>query len=94
MRALESNSQKSDLTCEDDGLKSWRQVLGFVVADISLNPLYANNEAITILTYPGPPAESIVDVFRKKLRPVLSNARGTRTKRNGAHAITTLKSGR
>jgi hypothetical protein len=69
MRALESNSQKSDLTCEDDGLKSWRQVLGFVVADISLNPLYANNEAITILTYPGPPAESIVDVFRKKLRP-------------------------
>jgi DNA-binding CsgD family transcriptional regulator len=94
MPAPESSSQKSDLTANDDGVKSWRPVLGFIVADTSLKPLFANSEAIAILTYPGPPPQSIFDMFHKKLRPGFSNGSSSRTKQNGANPIFAFQSGR
>jgi DNA-binding CsgD family transcriptional regulator len=94
MPAPESSSQKSDLTANDDGFKSLRPVLGFIVADTSLKPLLANSEAIAILTYPGPPPQSISDMFHKKLHPGFSNGSGSRTKKNGTYPIFTFQSGR
>jgi DNA-binding CsgD family transcriptional regulator len=69
-------------------------VQGFLVADASLRPLFANHEATTILTYPGSPPQSLANAFQKKLRPNLLRAQGPPTNWNGAHPIVKFKSGR
>jgi DNA-binding CsgD family transcriptional regulator len=94
MRAPESYAPKSHSTENGNGLQSWRPALGVVVADASLKPLFANQEALFILNYPAPLSQNIVDVFHRKLRPGLSNAGNFRTRRNGADSILMLKSGR
>jgi DNA-binding CsgD family transcriptional regulator len=94
MYAPELNSHKFRLTDNDGGAPSWRPVLGFLVTDASLKPLFANNEAIAILTYPELSPQSVVDLFHKKLRPGLSNAGGPRTNGHGEYLTMKLKSGR
>jgi DNA-binding CsgD family transcriptional regulator len=75
-------------------LISWPPVLGLLVADASWKPLFANREASAILTYPGPPPQSLVDAFHKKLRPSFLRAQSSPTNRNQAHPIVQFKSGR
>lgn len=69
-------------------------VLGFLVADASLRPLFANHEATTILTYLGPPLQSLPDAFHKKLRPSLLRVQSSPTNRICAYPIIQFKSGR
>jgi len=93
MQSSESSPQKSRLG--DNGtLTAWPPLLGFLVADASLKPLFANHEAIAILTYPGPSLQSLADVFDKKVRPSLVTAQSFATNRNRTHPIMKLKSGR
>lgn len=75
-------------------LTGWPPVLGFLVADPSSRPLFANHEATTILTYPGPPPQSLADAFHKKIPPTILRAQGSPTTRNRAHPIIQFKSGR
>jgi DNA-binding CsgD family transcriptional regulator len=79
---------------ESRKLIGWPPALGLLVADASLRPLFANHEAITILTYPGAPPQSLVDAFHKKLRPSFLRAQSSPTDRNQAHPIVQFKSGR
>jgi len=69
-------------------------VRGLLVADASLKPLFANNEADATLTYPEASLRSLGDVFHQKVRPGLFSAKGSLLDRNGARAILKLKSGR
>jgi DNA-binding CsgD family transcriptional regulator len=94
MQASASNPQKSRLSAGNGNATAWTAVPGFVVADASLKPLFANHEAITILTYPGPPSQSLCDILHKKVRPGLFSAPGSSVNSNGAHPIMELKSGR
>jgi DNA-binding CsgD family transcriptional regulator len=72
----------------------WPPVLGFLVADASLKPLFANHEAITILTYPGPASQSLADVFHKKVRVSLLRAQSSAANRSRARSVIQIKSGR
>jgi DNA-binding CsgD family transcriptional regulator len=78
-----------------DGSKPARRLplLGFLVADASLKPLFANQEAIVILTYPGP-RQSLPDAFHKRVRPCLLRAQSSATDLNRANPIAKFKSGR
>jgi DNA-binding CsgD family transcriptional regulator len=69
-------------------------MVGLVVADASLKPLFSNQEAITILTYPGPPSHSPFDVFRKKVGGSLLRAEISSTNRSRTYSVIQFKSGR
>jgi len=75
-----------------DKLAGRPPVLGFLVADASLRPLFANHEATAILSFPGPSPQNLADTFHKKLRPSLLRAQTSRT--NCAYPIIEFKSGR
>jgi len=79
-------------------MDSWsnenRTARGFLVADASLKLLFANNEAITILTYPGQSSQSLAEVFHKKILPALCSTQGSQINRNRGQAVIKLKSGR
>jgi len=93
MQAPESSLQKSRAAGDKPRATSWPAVLGFVLADTSLAPLFANPEAIAILTYPGRLHQNLADVLRKKIGPGLFSARPSTSNHNG-HALTMeLKSG-
>jgi len=94
MQASKSNTQKSRLQGDSGGLRAWPSVLGFLVADASLEPLFANHEAIAILAYPGPPSQSLNDLFHQKVHPGLLSAQGPPTNGNSIHPTIKLKSGR
>ena len=94
MRALEPKPQKPRPTGDTDRQTVWPPVTGFIVADASLKPLFANNEAISILTYPGSPAQSIADIFQKRVLPNLANAQSAPSYKSDGHATLKLKSGR
>jgi DNA-binding CsgD family transcriptional regulator len=66
---------------------------GFLVADSSLKLIFANNDAVNILSYPGPLAQNIAEMFQKKVRPALVSAAASPSNGNG-HSILKLKSGR
>ena len=93
MSASESNSQKSRASGDKRRLTAWGPALGFLVADASLKPIFANSDAITILTYPGPTSRNLADAFDKEVRPALFKARDSAINGNG-HPILKLKSGR
>ena len=81
-----------------DGNKLARQSpappgLGLVLANSSLRPLFANHEAVTILTYPGPP-QSWATSFAKKMRRELLRAQGSPSNPNVAAPVIQFKSGR
>lgn len=94
MQASDSNPQELRLAGDSGGLAAWQTLMGFVVADASLKPLFANNEAITILTYPRPSLHGLAHAFHKKVRPALLKVQGSAKNRSGAHTIVKLKSGR
>ena len=94
MQASETNKQKSRLAGDPGGLAVWPPVAGFLVADASQKPLFANHEAMTILTYPGPSSQSLADAFQKKLRPSLFRAQNLPIPQNGAQPSIKLQSGR
>jgi DNA-binding CsgD family transcriptional regulator len=93
MPGSESNPQKSRATGDKRRLTARGPALGLLVADASLKPIFANNDAITILTYLGPTSRNLADVFDKELRRALFNARDSAINGNG-HPIMKLKSGR
>jgi DNA-binding CsgD family transcriptional regulator len=66
---------------------------GFLVADASLRLIFANSDAITILTYPAPMSQNLADIFQKKIGPALVTSGASPTNGNG-HPIMKLKSGR
>jgi DNA-binding CsgD family transcriptional regulator len=78
---------------DDSKLARRLPLLGFLVADASLKPLFANQEAIAILTYPGP-RQSLPDAFHKRVRPSLLRAQSSATDLNRANPIAKFKSGR
>jgi DNA-binding CsgD family transcriptional regulator len=94
MPATELNKQKSRLAGDRGGLAVWPPVAGFLVADASQKPLFANNEAIAILTYAGPSSQSLADAFQKKLRPSLFRAQCLPIPQNNAQPSIKLQSGR
>jgi DNA-binding CsgD family transcriptional regulator len=94
MRALESNQQKPRPLGDANRQTAWPPVTGFIVADASLKPLFANNEAISILTYPGSPAMGIADVFQKKVVPNLFSTHLAQAHKSEGLTTLKLKSGR
>jgi len=94
MQASKSSTQKARLQGDSGRLAAWPSVLGLLVADASLKPLFANHEAIAILTYPGPSSQSLTDLFHQKVHPGLLNAQGSATNGNRIHPTIKLKSGR
>jgi DNA-binding CsgD family transcriptional regulator len=94
MRALEPNPQKPRPAGDKERQTVWPPITGFIVADASLKPLFANDEAISILTYPGSSAQGIVDIFQKKVLPNLPTALSVPSYKNDGHATLKLKSGR
>jgi DNA-binding CsgD family transcriptional regulator len=94
MQGSKSNTQKARLQGDSGRLTGWSSALGFLVADASLEPLFANHEAITILTYPGPSSQSLTDIFQQKVHPGLLSAQGSPIIGNRIHPIIELKSGR
>jgi DNA-binding CsgD family transcriptional regulator len=89
-----SNLQKSRTGADKAKASSWPTVMGFVVADASFAPLFANQEAIAILSYPGTASYSLVEVLQKKIRPGLANAQLPASNHNGHTPVLELKSGR
>jgi DNA-binding CsgD family transcriptional regulator len=94
MQSSESNPQKSRPLGDNRTRTTWPPVLGFLVADASLKPLFANHDAIAILTYPGPSPQTLADVFHKKVRPGLLSAQSSRSNRNQTQPVMKFKSGR
>lgn len=93
MQGSESNPRKSRATDDKGRLTARGPALGFLVADASLKPIFANKDAITILTYLGPTSRNLTDVLDKKVRRALFNARDSAINGNG-HPTMKLKSGR
>ena len=93
MSGSESNPQKSPATGDKRRLTARGPALGLLVADASLKPIFANKDAIAILTYLGPTSRNLSDVFDKEVRRALINARASAINGNG-HPIMKLKSGR
>jgi DNA-binding CsgD family transcriptional regulator len=93
MRALDPIPQKSRPVADRNRQTVWPPVTGFIVADASFKPLYANDEAISILTYPGSQAHSTVDLFQKKVLPIL-NGHSAQAQRTDGQATAKMKSGR
>lgn len=93
MRALDSSPQKSRPSADTDRQTVWPPVTGFIVTDASFKPLYANNEAISILTYPGSQAHSTVDLFQKKVLSIL-NGHSAQAEKTDGQATSKMKSGR
>jgi len=93
MQTPESNAQNSRLLKASDTFTAWPGSSGLLVADASLKPLFANDEAIAILSYPGPASQSLADMFHKNVRPRLVGAQSMPT--NGKRApFMKFKSGR
>lgn len=90
MPGSETNSQKPRLDYRDTAHPVPH---GFLVADASLKLIFANSDAVAILTYPGLISQSLDEVFQKKIRPALLNVGGVTPNGNG-HSIMKLKSGR
>ena len=93
MPTPESNPQKHRLAGEEHRDGAHPGLHGFLVADASLRLIFANSDAIAILSYPGLASPNVADVFEKKIRPALIDAGGVAANGNG-HAITKFKSGR
>jgi DNA-binding CsgD family transcriptional regulator len=94
MQTSVSDLQKANSLGDANRFISWPPVLGFLVADASLKPLFANHEAITVLTYPAPPPPNIADAFQKKIRRSLLRDGSSPTDRSRAHRVIQFKSGR
>jgi DNA-binding CsgD family transcriptional regulator len=90
---VDSNEKKSRQVGDAHRQTAWPPVTGFIVADASLKPLYANNEAISILTYPGSPTQNTADLFQKKVLPVL-NGHTAQAQKTYSQAAAKVKSGR
>jgi len=67
--------------------------LGLVLVNSSFRPLFANHEAVTILTYPGPP-QGWPASFGKKIRRELLRAQGSSSNPNVAAPVIQFKSER
>lgn len=93
MRALDSNQKKSRQVSEAHRETAWPPVTGFIVADASFKPLFANNEAISILTYPGSSAQNTPDLFQKKVLPIL-NGHSSQAHKTDGQTTSKMKSGR
>ncbi len=94
MQTWESNPQKFRLPGESGTSSAWPPVFGLLVADASLKLLFANHEAIAILTYPEPSLQTLADLFHKKVRPGLVSAQSSLRNGNHTNLIMKLKSGR
>jgi DNA-binding CsgD family transcriptional regulator len=94
MQTSESDLRKPYSEGESSKLAGRPHVLGFLVADASLRPLFANHEAITILTYPGPPPQTLAGAFPRKVRSHLLRAQSSPTNGCRGYPIIQLKSGR
>jgi DNA-binding CsgD family transcriptional regulator len=94
LQASKSNPQKSRSAGDEEKVVAWPPVLGFVVADASWKPLLANNEAITILAYPGSSTQSLAELFQKKVRPAILDAPDSPANGNRFPSLTRLRSGR
>jgi len=93
MQRSEANSQSRALA-ENSARTEWRPVVGFLVADAALKPLYTNDEAIAILTYPGPSRQAFADIYQRKVRPGLMSAHTSAATRDRAHTVMKFRSGR
>jgi DNA-binding CsgD family transcriptional regulator len=94
LQASKSNLPKSPSPGEGGRVITWPPVLGFLVTDASLKPVLANNEAISILSYPGPSSESLADLFQKKVRLAILNTPAPPVNGNGFPSATRLRFGR
>jgi DNA-binding CsgD family transcriptional regulator len=94
MPTPKTNFQKSVAETETAKTVRWPAVRGFVVTDNSLAPLFANQEALAILTYPEPSSQNFAQMLQKKIRPTLADATSASANHNGHSSIMELKSGR
>jgi DNA-binding CsgD family transcriptional regulator len=78
----------------DSKFVGWPSAQGLIVVDASLRALFSNHEAITILSYPGPPSHTHFDVLRKTLRRSLLRAQISSTGPGLTYAVIPFKSGR
>lgn len=94
MQESKSNPQRVPLANDGARPSVVPAALGFLVADASLKPLFANDEAIAILTYPRPSLQRLAELFQKKVRPGIVNSLDSPANGDGAQAIMKLRSGR
>lgn len=94
MRTPKTDLRKSSQGTETAKLPCWAAERGFVVTDNSLAPLFANREALAILTYPETSSQNVAQILQKKIRPSLACAMSPSTNHNGHSPIIELKSGR
>jgi DNA-binding CsgD family transcriptional regulator len=93
MQTSDPNAQNSRLLKASETFTAWPGASGLLVADASQRPIFANDEAMAILSYPGPALQSLADVFHKNVRPRLVSAQNSSL--NGNHApFMKFKSGR
>ena len=89
-----SNLRKPQSAGNGAGATSWRAPLGFIVADASFVPLFANQEAIAILMYPQASSQGLAEVLQKKIRPGMVSAESAKNNHKGHSSSMELKSGR
>jgi len=94
LQASKSNPQTSRSMGGSGRFIASPPILGFLVVDASLKPVFANGEAITILAYPGPSSQSLADLFHKKVGPSIVDTQDSPTNEIVPHSIIRLRSGR
>lgn len=94
MPAAGSNLRNSRSTGKGAPATSRGGPPGFVVMDASFVPLFANPEAIAILTYPRASSPDLVDVLQEKIRPGLVSTGPAKDNHKGHSSSMEWKSGR
>jgi DNA-binding CsgD family transcriptional regulator len=94
MQTSELDLRKHRLPGDNSKLAGWPSLRGFLVTDASFKLLFANHEAIAILSYPRLPSQSFAEVFPKKVRTRLLRAQSSPTNGSRTHAVIHFKSGR
>ncbi len=90
----DSTSKKPRSVAGHSQIPSWPPPLGLLVTDSSMKLLFANQEAVAILTYPGPPLLNLTDALQRKVRTSLMQVQSSSTNRNEIHSVVKFKSGR
>jgi hypothetical protein len=90
MPGSESNSQKPRPGATESRDPAYPAAQGFLVADAALKLIFANNDALAILTYPRQIPQNIADLFEKWIRPALIAA-GQVPANGSGHFIMKLK---
>lgn len=93
MSASGSNPQKGRVSAEQTRDTGYSVAHGFLLANDSQNLIFANSDAVSILSYPGPITQDVVGIFERRIRPLLVSAGPVPSTQNG-HSLIKFKSGR